>query len=936
MPPGLTRQTAHVEDRHEHGHHDGADDGAEEDHEERFHERGERGEKGFDLLVVAVRDGVQHVLDLAGLFARGDYAHHDDGHVGLAREGHVELVALLDLLAGVEDGLLEHVVAERAGDDLEGLEDRHARVRHLCEEAAEAADRALQVQLAEDGHLQLELVELIASLFRRDPPLEEEAEDDDSAEDVVPVGLDGLGEVDERLRERGKGLAEAREHLREDRHDELDERGGHEQRDRDDDGRIGHRALHLAPEARRRLHDGGESLQHARELARLFARDDHVDVHVLEELREGDESLRHRVAAFDRRADVGEHFLELGVRALFLERLDRRQNRHARADHGRDLARERNDFCLGDFLLALDLRCVCHRNSLFAARHLERRLDGRDAGADLAHAGLLQRDHAFLVRQLLEEGGVTAFFDEVADGGRDGEDLHHRAAPLVARAVALGAADRAEHLDALERRGVDLVGEKLVLVDSERLLAEGAEAAEETLGLGQDQRARQHEGLDAHVEESRDDAARVVRVQRREHQVARQGGLHRDVRRLAVTDFADEHDVRVLTQDGAEDAREGEALGDVDVALVDALEFVFDRVLGRDDVDVRLVEVLQAGIKGRRLARARRARDEDDAVRLVDGELHRLVGVVVEAELGEAGGEVRLVEDTHDDLLAVDGRQDRHAHVDLLLEGLDLEAAVLRTPPFGDVEVGKDLDARADGVVERLRRGGALDELAVDAVAEARILLHRLEMDVGRLRLQRLDHDRVDHADDRRLACGVHGRIERRVGRLDLARGHLDLAVVAIHDVFHRKGRVLGVLRLLQALDGVRQLVRRDDDGPDLALAPARDLLLRGQVEGVGEGDGEPPMDLHERDRLDAAPRLGLHVAEDVLRRQERRRDGEGLDVEIVRRGDREIAGVGDLPDFLDADAPGAEPVFCRKKGHRIGISTPRAMSMAFFVLLFP
>ena len=63
----------------------------------------------------------------------------------------------------------------------------------------------------------------------------------------------------------------------------------------------------------------------------------------------------------------------------------------------------------------------------------------------------------------------------------------------------------------------------------------------------------------------------------------------RDVGRLAVADFADEHDVGVLAQHRAQDPGEREALRHVHVALVHAGKLVFDGVFGRDDVDVWLV-----------------------------------------------------------------------------------------------------------------------------------------------------------------------------------------------------------------------------------------------------------------------------------------------------------------------------------------------------------
>ena len=61
------------------------------------------------------------------------------------------------------------------------------------------------------------------------------------------------------------------------------------------------------------------------------------------------------------------------------------------------------------------------------------------------------------------------------------------------------------------------------------------------------------ERLDAHVDQARDRAGGVVGVQRGEHQVTGEGRLDRDFRHFQVADFADQDDVRRLTQHRAED-----------------------------------------------------------------------------------------------------------------------------------------------------------------------------------------------------------------------------------------------------------------------------------------------------------------------------------------------------------------------------------------------
>ena len=91
--------------------------------------------------------------------------------------------------------------------------------------------------------------------------------------------------------------------------------------------------------------------------------------------------------------------------------------------------------------------------------------------------------------------------------------------------------------------------------------------------------------------EHRDDAVdglrRVEGVQRREHQVAGLGGVHRGFDRFHVAHFADQDDVRVLAQGAAQRVGERSRV-DADLALVDdalvvAVQ-VFDRVLDGDDV----------------------------------------------------------------------------------------------------------------------------------------------------------------------------------------------------------------------------------------------------------------------------------------------------------------------------------------------------------------
>ena len=72
-------------------------------------------------------------------------------------------------------------------------------------------------------------------------------------------------------------------------------------------------------------------------------------------------------------------------------------------------------------------------------------------------------------------------------------------------------------------------------------------------------------------------------VHRRQHEVAGDRRLQRDVRRLGVAHLTEHDDVRVLPQQGAEHAAEGQADLLLDGGLIDAGQLVLDRIFdGRD------------------------------------------------------------------------------------------------------------------------------------------------------------------------------------------------------------------------------------------------------------------------------------------------------------------------------------------------------------------
>ena len=171
----------------------------------------------------------------------------------------------------------------------------------------------------------------------------------------------------------------------------------------------------------------------------------------------------------------------------------------------------------------------------------------------------------------------------------------------------------------------------------------------------------------------------------------------RDLRGLAVADLADHDDVGVVAQERAQARREGQVDLRVDLRLRDALELVLDRILDGEDVEVGRVDLGEAGVERRRLARAGRAGDQQDAVRPVDESSRSARGDRRRSRCRRGRGAPSSRSSRRMVMRSpCGGRRGGDAHVDVLAGDLAADAAVLRQPLLGDVEAGHDLHARDD------------------------------------------------------------------------------------------------------------------------------------------------------------------------------------------------------------------------------------------------
>jgi len=94
-------------------------------------------------------------------------------------------------------------------------------------------------------------------------------------------------------------------------------------------------------------------------------------------------------------------------------------------------------------------------------------------------------------------------------------------------------------------------------------------------------------------------------------------------------------------------------------------------------------------------------------------------------------------------------RETGNAQVGRVAAVADRDAAVLWSALLGDVELGHDLEAARHGGLLRLRNRGEAAHDAVDPRTHEHVLGLRLEVEVGRLLIERARDQRVHELDRR-------------------------------------------------------------------------------------------------------------------------------------------------------------------------------------------
>src|ERR1700691_109117 len=125
------------------------------------------------------------------------------------------------------------------------------------------------------------------------------------------------------------------------------------------------------------------------------------------------------------------------------------------------------------------------------------------------------------------------------------------------------------------------------------------------------------------------------------------------------------------------------------------------------------------------------------------------MGVCWHTEIIETEDRSRLVQDSHDALLAPDGGGGGHPDVDLFAVDGGCELTVLGAAALDDVHARHDFDTTHQSEAHRGREYEDLFERPVNPEADANDILRRLNVHIGSAVAHGLGEDAVDHLNDR-------------------------------------------------------------------------------------------------------------------------------------------------------------------------------------------
>ena len=229
-------------------------------------------------------------------------------------------------------------------------------------------------------------------------------------------------------------------------------------------------------------------------------------------------------------------------------------------------------------------------------------------------------------------------------------------------------------------------------------------------------------------------------------------GLHGDFRRLAITDFADHHHVRILAQNRPQTTGKGHVHLRIDRHLADARQVIFDGVFDGKDVARLVVQAAQRGVQTGGLAGAGGPGDQQDAVGFAEQFAQGCQGAVRHAQALQFEAPGLFVEQAQYHSFTVRRWQGRDPHVHFMPGQPQGHAAILGHALFRDIQPRHDLDPRHQQCRQFTPWPEHFAQLPIDAHAHRQVLLEGFQVHIRGLFAYGFAEQRIDQANDRRIA----------------------------------------------------------------------------------------------------------------------------------------------------------------------------------------
>lgn len=188
---------------------------------------------------------------------------------------------------------------------------------------------------------------------------------------------------------------------------------------------------------------------------------------------------------------------------------------------------------------------------------------------------------------------------------------------------------------------------------------------------------------------------------------------------VRVANLTHENDVRILPQDGPECLGKCQAGFFVHLHLADPIDFIFDRVFDRHDVQWVPADFIDARIEGGGFAAAGRTHGKQHSLRTSNQRMQAFLDFGLKSDLREGHEGTSAPQQSNDDLLAPSRRQDGDSKIEPA-RFFCRDVPILWKPPFTDVELREYFDSNGEVLVHPPGDFQNFLEQTVDAVADSR------------------------------------------------------------------------------------------------------------------------------------------------------------------------------------------------------------------------